>query len=424
MKKIACIALFLALLVSTALAATFPCTGTVAWKGVNVRKKAARSSDIITELEKGTKLTVLESETNKVGDTWYHVQLKSGRRGYIMAKYINLDSSASSSTAGASSYEQQAGSTPTYDPTNPYSIAAAGLDPYAVQSSQNPYGTAANPYGAAANPYGTAANPYGTAANPYGTASNPYGTAANSTNPYATTGTSTSNPYATTGSTSANPYATTGSTSANPYATTGSTSANPYATTDSTSANPYATTGTSSANPYGTATSGTNPYAAADSSTTAANPYAASGTSSANPYASTGTSTANPYGTATTATGMTSGAPVIQANGNQKIAFNISVTRNNGFDIGTNWAFVFEVNGERVPMDGAYATFNPGETYTFTAHVRQTENGQDLGVKTTEFIPMNYDLQDGFTVEQEVNVTYMGQPVIWKLTWGIEPNQG
>ena len=51
------------------------------------------SSNIITTLAKGTKVTVL----GKSGDNWYYVKTSSGRKGYVAAGYLSSSSSSSSS---------------------------------------------------------------------------------------------------------------------------------------------------------------------------------------------------------------------------------------------------------------------------------------------------------------------------------------
>ena len=51
------------------------------------------SSNIITTLAKGTKVTVL----GKSGDNWYYVETSSGRKGYVAAGYLSSSSSSSSS---------------------------------------------------------------------------------------------------------------------------------------------------------------------------------------------------------------------------------------------------------------------------------------------------------------------------------------
>ena len=51
------------------------------------------SSNIITTLAKGTKVTVI----GKSGDNWYYVETSSGRKGYVAAGYLSSSSSSSSS---------------------------------------------------------------------------------------------------------------------------------------------------------------------------------------------------------------------------------------------------------------------------------------------------------------------------------------
>jgi uncharacterized protein YgiM (DUF1202 family) len=62
---------------------------------LNLRSSAKiTSSNIITTLAKGTKVTVL----GKSGDNWYYVQTPSGQKGYVAAGYFSTSSSTSSSS--------------------------------------------------------------------------------------------------------------------------------------------------------------------------------------------------------------------------------------------------------------------------------------------------------------------------------------
>ena len=63
---------------------------------VNLHQRSSAkitSSNIITTLAKGTKVTVL----GKSGDNWYYVETSSGRKGYVAAGYLSSSSSSSSS---------------------------------------------------------------------------------------------------------------------------------------------------------------------------------------------------------------------------------------------------------------------------------------------------------------------------------------
>jgi uncharacterized protein YgiM (DUF1202 family) len=64
---------------------------------LNLRSSAKiTSSNIITTLSKGTKVTVL----GKSGDNWYYVQTPSGQKGYVAAGYFSTSSSSSDSSSG------------------------------------------------------------------------------------------------------------------------------------------------------------------------------------------------------------------------------------------------------------------------------------------------------------------------------------
>ncbi len=118
------------------------------------------------------------------------------------------------------------------------------------------------------------------------------------TNPPATTTSTTADPPATTTSTTADPPATTTSTTADPPATTTSTTADPPATTTSTTADPPATTTSTTADPPATTTSTTAAPTTTTTSTTAA-PTSTTTSTTAAPTTTTST-TAAPTTTTTT----------------------------------------------------------------------------------------------------------------------------
>ena len=55
---------------------------------LNVRKAPNKKSDVITILQKNTKVSVINPETK---NGWYHIKLKNGSEGYCMKEFITIN---------------------------------------------------------------------------------------------------------------------------------------------------------------------------------------------------------------------------------------------------------------------------------------------------------------------------------------------
>ena len=76
--------------------------GTILKSSVNVRKSANSKSEKVGELRKNQNVNVLESVSDKSGQTWYKVEIKSGKTGYVRGDLIRIDQSSSKENFEAS----------------------------------------------------------------------------------------------------------------------------------------------------------------------------------------------------------------------------------------------------------------------------------------------------------------------------------
>ncbi len=84
------------LIVMLLLAGTvFGITGTVNTEGLNLRSSASTSSDVITQLDEGTKVEILDEL-----DEWYKVSV-GGNTGYVSKQYIKADNNAGTTVSGS-----------------------------------------------------------------------------------------------------------------------------------------------------------------------------------------------------------------------------------------------------------------------------------------------------------------------------------
>ncbi len=84
------------LIVMLLLAGTvFGITGTVNTEGLNLRSSASTSSDVITQLDEGTKVEILDEL-----DEWYKVSV-GGNTGYVSKQYIKTDNNTGTIVSGS-----------------------------------------------------------------------------------------------------------------------------------------------------------------------------------------------------------------------------------------------------------------------------------------------------------------------------------
>lgn len=77
-------------LLSSALAAEYPCAGVANTLNVRVRKTASTQAKKIANLEKGESVTVLGEQVKKNGDVWYQVETANGKKGYVLSDYLSI----------------------------------------------------------------------------------------------------------------------------------------------------------------------------------------------------------------------------------------------------------------------------------------------------------------------------------------------
>lgn len=57
-------------------------------EGANIRRAPSLSADIVTAVPKGESLVVLQETFDKEGRQWLHVELKSGKEGWVSGKIV------------------------------------------------------------------------------------------------------------------------------------------------------------------------------------------------------------------------------------------------------------------------------------------------------------------------------------------------
>lgn len=94
MKKRIALLLFavcsLSFLISIALAASYPCDGTIIKSAVNMRSGPSTKKDIVGKLKNNEAVTVLE-ETNVSNTIWYYVQTSKGTKGYVRGDLLRIE---------------------------------------------------------------------------------------------------------------------------------------------------------------------------------------------------------------------------------------------------------------------------------------------------------------------------------------------
>ena len=109
--------------------------------------------------------------------------------------------------------------------------------------------------------------------------------------------------------------------------------------------------------------------------------------------------------TATTRNGVTA-SYTVNVDGSKHL-MNLRVThpRQDDVNIGDEWSYTNEINGERV-----YSTIGvaPGETLTLHTKISEDDDNPDVGENTTRYTVTEDDLKNGFTVTMDVYVTENG----------------
>jgi len=129
---------------------TFPRTGTVVSDGLNVRKDAGASYDVVTVIIKNTRVSILSAKQVKSGTYWYQISFtKDGAEytGYVNSKYIAVDCMEGAETPiPTTAPEEMATPAPTATPRptetpKPTEIPAATPSPEATEIKPEPIST-------------------------------------------------------------------------------------------------------------------------------------------------------------------------------------------------------------------------------------------------------------------------------------------
>lgn len=86
---------------------------------------------------------------------------------------------------------------------------------------------------------------------------------------------------------------------------------------------------------------------------------------------------------------------------------NLRVThpRDDDNNIGDEWSYVTQVNGERA---GGEYIISVGDKLSFYAEFTESDDNPDVGKASTTYTVTEDDLKNGFTVSMDLNVTENG----------------
>ena len=101
MKKVLSTLLLLAMLLSMCCVASASGKTIKTTGKVFVREDASTSAKALQTIDKGTELTMLGSKADKRGITWYYVEYKSGKKGYISSMYTTSPATKASKEASS-----------------------------------------------------------------------------------------------------------------------------------------------------------------------------------------------------------------------------------------------------------------------------------------------------------------------------------
>ncbi|MBQ7488704.1 MAG: SH3 domain-containing protein [Clostridia bacterium] len=103
MRKLIFLLMLILLFFTTAYAESM--TGVTKTGNLNVRKKAASTSDRVAIIRnKGEVVTILKEEENRMGNRWYYIEMKNGKKGYVQAEYIDASTDGDAVDASQASH--------------------------------------------------------------------------------------------------------------------------------------------------------------------------------------------------------------------------------------------------------------------------------------------------------------------------------
>lgn len=109
--------------------------------------------------------------------------------------------------------------------------------------------------------------------------------------------------------------------------------------------------------------------------------------------------------TATSQNGVTASYTVKVDGSKHLMSLRVTHPRQDDVNIGDEWSYTNEINGERVYGSVGIA---PGETLTLHTRISEDDDNPDVGENTTRYTVTEDDLENGFTVTMDVYVTENG----------------
>lgn len=108
-----------------------------------------------------------------------------------------------------------------------------------------------------------------------------------------------------------------------------------------------------------------------------------------------------------------------------KSLMNLSVKhpRNDDVNIGDEWSYDIQVNGERAPRSMGISV---GDKLSFSAKITESDDNPDIGTAKTSYTVKQEDVDNGFEVKMEVKVTenggrYSGKSAIFEVIYTFSP---
>ena len=106
------------------------------------------------------------------------------------------------------------------------------------------------------------------------------------------------------------------------------------------------------------------------------------------------------------------------------MSLRVSHVRRDEVNIGSEWSFITEVNGERA--SGVH-TVSAGDTLRFYAKFTESDDNPDIGEASKSYTVTEKDLIDGFTVEMDLYVKEnggknSGKSAHFVITFSYTPN--
>jgi len=109
--------------------------------------------------------------------------------------------------------------------------------------------------------------------------------------------------------------------------------------------------------------------------------------------------------TATASNGVSASADITVDPSRRLMSLRVTHPRDDDINIGDEWSYITEINGERTGREFAVAA---GETLTFHAKFTESDDNPDVGEASKQYTVTEEDLLNGFTVTMDLYVTENG----------------